>query len=251
MDQTKLVAALIVAGVLGGAVGAGAVVMLGGEKTERPKKERIEHETAANDDAEQSDERITRLEQEIATLRRSNKTNDALQEYSRALKKKREAAAAGEETDELAPVVDGEDPTFELAVRTVMDRVQWEEDEERKVTRQQQRDERAARQTDLLTQRLGLSAAQKPRLQAILSEQMNAFRDLRSGDSGQPRPATRTEWRQRIDGIRKESETKLSEVLSEEQMKLYGEFVAEEGFGRMGGGRRGDRGRQGDRAERE
>ena len=241
MTQIKLVVALIASGVLGGAVGASAVAALSdrGEKAS-VKKERVDEEEAGEETGEEREsadvsDRVQRLEAELRTLQRATKTNRALEEYSQALKKKRDAKQAGEPDDELAPVVDGEDPTFELAVRTVMDRVDWEKQEERRVNENRERDERAERQTELLAERLGLTGAQRPKLQAILVQQMGAFRALRSGDSGVPRPATRSEWREQVDKIRGETESKLAEVLDDAQMQRYKEWVAEEGWGRARG----------------
>jgi hypothetical protein len=252
MTQIKLVVALAVSGVLGGVVGALTLSALAaGEGESSVSKERAgktANEEVANEEGgdvsgnEDIAARMKRLEAQLRTLERATKTNHALEEYSRALKKKREASDGGEQTDdELAPVVDGEDPTFELAVRTVMDRVDWEKNEERRVTEDREREERAERQTELLTERLRLTAAQRPKLQAVLTEQMGAFRALRSGDAGVPRPATRSEWRVQVDRIRAETEKKLEEVLDEAQMQQYKQWIAEEAWDR-GRGRRDDRG---------
>lgn len=241
MTQIKLVVALIASGVLGGAVGAASVAALN-QRSDSPsvKKERVDDGSGEESAEKQGNEpdvagQIKRLEAEIRTLERAAKTNQALEEYSKALKKKRAANAAGDSDDELAPVVDGEDPTFELAVRTVMDRVEWEKQEERRVNENRAREERAERQTDLLAERLGLTGVQRPKLQSILVEQMDAFRSLRSGDAGVARPATRSEWREQVDKIRAETEQKLSGVLDDTQMKSYKEWVAEEGWGRARG----------------
>src|SRR5690606_13365353 len=108
---------------------------------------------------------------------------------------------------ELGRVVDAEDPTFELAVRTVLDRVDWEREEERQVIQTKRREERAQRQTELLTERLQLNGSQQQDVQRILNEQMDAFRKLRGDSSdGTQRPTTRSEWRARIDHIRAETE---------------------------------------------
>jgi hypothetical protein len=246
MTQTRLVVALILSGVLGGAVGAATVAALDRSNGAASMKKESAAQDSYDEDAERGEgssdasDRIARLEAELRTLQRSTKTNRALEEYSAALKKKRASQDAGEPDDDLAPVVDGEDPTFELAVRTVLDRVEWEKQEERRVTEDRRRDERAERQTELLAGRLGLTGAQRPRLQGILVEQMDSFRGLRSGDAGVPRPGTRSEWREQVDKIRTETEHKLGEVLDDEQMKRYKEWVAEEGWGRAGG-RRGER----------
>jgi hypothetical protein len=246
MTKTKLVVALLLSGVLGGAVGAATMTALAKRGDPAVEKERLRKDDAGeatlDDEADSDDgsERILRLEAELRTLQRATKTNQSLAEYSQALKKKREAKNGDELDDELAPVVDGEDPTFELAVRTVMDRVEWEKQEERRVTEDRRSEERAERQTELLAGRLGLTGVQRPKLQSILTEQMGAFRNLRSADSGVPRPTTRSEWRAQVDKIRGETEAKLAEVLDDKQLGLYKEWVAEEGWGRARGRRGGD-----------
>jgi hypothetical protein len=246
------VALVVVAALVGGAAGAGATWALSRPASE-PSKKTAGEDSTAGDESESDDEpaalqRIERLEAELRALKRRNTSTEALQKYASRLNKgdakARNSGDAGAEAEaELAPVLDAEDPTFELAVRTVMDRVDWEREEERRVTQSKRREERAQRQTELLAERLKLTGAQKDGVQRVLTEQMETFRKLRSGDSDTPRPATRGEWRQRVAAIRTETDQKLAGVLNDEQMSSYRQFVEEEGFGPRArrGGRSGPR----------
>lgn len=183
--------------------------------------------------------RLAALEGKLAALRRQQQSREQLKKYAESLAEDDGTGAS----KKRAPngVVDGEDPVFELAVRSVMDRVDWEKDEQQKAERQQQRDERADRQTALLTERLGLNDEQSEAVSAVLVRQMDRFRALRDrdGNSEGPRPATRSEWRQQITEIRKQTEDELLAVLTEAQMAEYRAVAEEEGIGARGFGRRG------------
>lgn len=182
--------------------------------------------------------RLLRVEKQTADLQRllrflslgagSANTDDADAEH-------------GDAGTRFASVVDSEDPVFDYAVRSVLDRVEWEREEERRVVGAQRRVERAQRQTDLLTAELGLSPEQRETVGRILVERMEAFNQLRSGDAGSE-PATRGQWRHLIAEQRRETEEKLSKVLEPEQLRKFQEFQREEGlFGGGRGARRGDR----------
>lgn len=221
----------------------------------RPAKS--EHEEARDTEGDAVAYRLDRLEADIRALRKQNQSTDALRKYAKALNQGgtgKPTGADGDDGDAAAAaqpdaVVDAEDPSFELAVRTVLDRVDWEREEEQRVTQTKRREERAQRQTELLAERLKLNGPQTQKVQQILTQQMDKFRALREGDdSNTPRPTTRSEWRARIETIRTDTERKLSEVLDDEQMSSYRTFVEEEGFGPSGGrGRRG--GTQGNRPQ--
>lgn len=237
-----------VAALVGGAAGAGASWALTPKAEPKRVSTKATVEEALEADDSVLDERIARLEGQLHALRKRNTSSEALRQYARALNKgpaSGDADGAGSDGDDgapgdgLAPVVDAEDPSFELAVRTVLDRVDWEREEERRVTRSKRREERAKRQTELLTERLALSGAQQQKMEQILTDQMETFRSLREDGSDQPRPATRSEWRARVEAIRSETERKLGQVLDDEQMNSYRKFVEEEGFGPGRGRRRG------------
>ena len=246
MSETKLPALVlvVVAALVGGAAGAGATWALsresGSSAKAKAKAEKSSEARARDDENEALAYRMDRLENDLRALRKQKQSTDALRQYAQTLDKKGtenagvgQAPSAGDAAD---PVLDAEDPSFELAVRTVLDRVDWEREEERKVTDTKRREERVQRQTELLTERLKLTPAQTQKVQQILVEQMDTFRNLRGGgDTDAPRPSNRSEWRERVDAIRTETERKLSQVLDNEQMTSYRAFVDEEGFGARGG----------------
>lgn len=244
MSETRLptLGLLVVAALVGGVAGAGATWALSRkpDSAVKLKADKSSEAQARADEEEAMAYRLDRLENDLRALRKQKQSTEALRKYAEVLDKKGDKDA-GDASDPNAgdapdPVVDGEDPSFELAVRTVLDRVDWERQEERKVTETKRREERAQRQTELLTERLKLTPAQTQKVQQVLVEQMNTFRSLREGDDGgTSRPSTRAEWRGRVEAIRTETERKLGQVLDEEQMTSYRAFVDEEGFGSRGG----------------
>jgi hypothetical protein len=247
--KTATLVFVVIAALLGGMAGAAASWALHRAEPGPAKKSKAagEDSALAIDDLA---ERIDALEGELRAVRSRNQSTDALRQYARALNKadtdsNRDAGDSESERsvgiDGMEPVLDAEDPTFELAVRTVLDRVDWERQEERRVDQTRRREERAQRQTELLAERLKLSPPQRERVQQILTEQMETFRNLRSGENPEsPRPATRNDWRARVESIRTDTEKKLREVLDDAQIASYRQFVEEEGFGsRAGRSRRG------------
>lgn len=230
---------VVVAALVGGATGAGATWALSKkpDSAAKPKADKSSEARARDDESEAMAYRLDRLENDLRALRKQRQSTEALKKYAESLDKQGGAeGGAARDSGDTDPVTDAEDPAFELAVRSVLDRVDWEREEERKVTETKRREERAQRQTDLLTERLKLTPVQTQKVQQILVEQMNTFRSLREGDdSGTPRPSTRDEWRGRVEAIRTETERKLSQVLDAEQMGSYRAFVDEEGFGARGG----------------
>ena len=249
MSERKLptLGLVVVAALVGGAAGAGATWVLSrdvggaGKAAARGSKAATPSQARAQEDESQAMAfRMDRLENELRALKKQRQSTEALRQYAQALDKPGGKHGGAERDpsagDSTEPVVDAEDPSFELAVRTVLDRVDGEREEERKVTETKRREERAQRQTELISQRLKLTPAQTQKVEQILVEQMDTFRKLREGDdSGAPRPSNRTEWRARVETIRTETERKLSGVLNEEQLTGYRAFVDEEGFGPRGG----------------
>lgn len=247
-ESSKTLWVVALAAIGGGVVGGGMVALvLGGAAPERPAKEGTavarsntvrENARSSPGDAPASSgdtvARLSKVEGELRALRRQREAAAQLRQYAESLAR---GAADGGASAGLAPVVDAEDPAFELAVRTVMDRIDWERDEEERVTRAQRQEERAKHQADLLAERLGLSESQRGKVEPILVEQMDAFRALRdpARDAGASRPSTRSEWRERIAAIRSSTETKLAGVLDQKQVEGYRQFVDEEGFGPRGG----------------
>jgi hypothetical protein len=218
---------------VGGLMGGFAVSQLVSKGEDIPKHAEVtEDNDAPAEDATALGVRIAELESRLGRMEQQLRSADALRDYARTLAKS-EGTAGVERGGGTAPaptVNDAEDPVFELAVRSVLDRVDWEREEEERVTRAQQRSERAERQTALLTQRLSLSPEQSEAVALALNRQMERFRELRDA-KGEARPATREDWRQRTGTIRAETDKALGEVLDEEQMKGYRAFAEEEGLG--------------------
>jgi len=246
MSETKLptLGLVVVAALVGGAAGAGATWALSRDSGASAKGaarggEKPSQARARDDEDEAMAFRMDRLENELRALRKQRQSTEALRQYAQALDKPGDKDAGVERAPGAGapePVVDAEDPSFELAGRTVLDHVDWEREEERKVTETKRREERAQRQTELLSERLKLTPAQTQKVQQILVEQMDTFRKLREGDDGDAaRPSSRSEWRSRVETIRTETERKLGQVLNEEQLTGYRAFVDEEGFGPRGG----------------
>jgi hypothetical protein len=242
MVSTRALILACVFSALGGGLVSGIVVGRFDDapvEQEQPKKTKKAAPAKADSALEA---RLVEVERQLSSLRRSMQARQALTKYAESIQEESESADGKRPTKPtLKGVVDDADPVFELAVRSVMDRVEWEKDEERKAVRQQRRSERASRQTALLSERLQLSPEQAQEVAALLTTQMDSFRSLRNRDEGstESRPATRSEWRERIQAIRKETESKLSEVLSDDQMKAYLSLAEEEGIGGRGFGRRG------------
>src|SRR5690606_11149981 len=107
----------------------------------------------------------------------------------------------------------GDDPRFELAVRQVLDRVDWEREEEERLVNAQRRELRAEHTSQLLSERLRLAPAQQAQVAKVLAKQMQAFRELPNPPDDAERPATRSEWVKRMEAIRDETEQALSGIL--------------------------------------
>jgi hypothetical protein len=170
--------------------------------------------------------RIAELEERVEAMQAQERARRSLHKYAEAVAA--EAKESGNDNgpkDEKKPraggVIDAEDPAFELAVRSVLDHADWEKEEERKVTRAQRRDERARRQVELYTERLQLSPEQQTAFAAVLAKQMDQYRVWREEDESQAAPVTRAERRQRGEQVRTETEQRLAEVLTPEQLASY------------------------------
>jgi hypothetical protein len=225
---------LVIAGLLGGAVGGTAVgfVMKPTAKAKTtasaeaaPADEQAPASATPKDDAE----RLRALEREVAQLKRRSAAAQALAQYAKGI------SAQDGDGGAAVPFIHPEDPVFELSVRSVLDKVDQERDDERRERRTQRQRESVKRQTELLTERLKLNPSQVAQVEKILRERTERFRAMRDGDAG-TRPSTRGEWRQQMRAAQKETDQKFKDVLSESQLKDYQTFQEEEG---RGGGRRG------------
>lgn len=230
---------LAIAAVVGGAVGGLAVglVMRTSEPEPSRSSQRIREEPSVTaDDDEQLESRVQRLEAQLGEMQRRSAAASALADYAKVLAANQEPSAdAGRG---LNPVIDGEDPVFELAVRSVVDKLETERHNARRAEREQRQVEQAQRQADFFAERLRLNSSERARMEQIIVDQMRAFQNLWRGDAdaGQERPRSRDEWRERVNAIRQDTEQKLSGVLSSEQMEEYKKLVAQEGFGGPGPG---------------
>jgi hypothetical protein len=238
----------VVAGCVGGAMGGLFVWLFGAEGPGRASlgAEPAAHSAAAQrrravggDDVE---DRLGRMEQQVASLRSRSAAREALAAYNQALREQQGQAGSG---NTLTPVIDQDDPTFELAVREVVGRVRKEQEQEREGRRALSQQERARRLTELLAEQLRLNESQRQQVERALLDEQRRFRELWDPpeDAGVERPVTRREWRERADLIRAQTDRQLEQVLDEEQLGQFREIREEEGFGPGWGRRRRDRGR--------
>jgi hypothetical protein len=196
-------------------------------KVERARpKERVE---AAADTAD-LEARIAELEDRIAALYSQQRSKQALEKYAAALAAEGEGSGK-DKAKSAADVAAAEDPAFELAVRSVMDRVDWEKEEEKKAVRDQRRNERTQRQTALLAERLRLTPEQVSEVAVALTTQTDRFRQMREEDAEGQQPMTRSERRTRMEEVRRQTDEHLRKVLSEEQLAQYHAIGEEEGIG--------------------
>lgn len=182
-------------------------------------------------DVSDVESRVTELEDRLEALQAQERSRRSLQKYAEAVAADaKEDQGEGQQRPKAAGVVDAEDPAFELAVRSVLDQVDWEKDEERKVVRQQRQSERARRQVQMYTERLQLSSEQQQAVASALAEQMDKFRALNDDESAAP--LTRAERRERGAQIRTQTEQALSVVLTPEQLSAYRAIAEETSAGR-------------------
>ena len=115
----------ILSAVVGGVIG-GVSVGLTLELTDKPEPTPVTAEKGATKSRRVEGEleaRLLSLESEVRMLRKQNATARVLGEYAKAMADQEGDAAPSKVT----PPVDAEDPVFELAVRSVFDRVEEED----------------------------------------------------------------------------------------------------------------------------
>jgi enoyl-CoA hydratase/carnithine racemase len=205
----------VVSALVGGAAGGGIVYALLTHGSHAPHvvASAEAHTASIDGSAGNSDEVDARL----ARLERRSAAAQALGEAARAM----QARGAGGAGPFVPGDVKADNPVFELAVRSVLDKVEWEKSEERKVEQQNQRVERVQHMSDYLAQKLSLSNDQKSNVQQIFSDSMDAFRNLRDPPDGGRAPQSRDEWRQAMDSIRTQADQKMASVLTPAQMQSY------------------------------
>lgn len=212
----------------GGAAGGGVAFAVAGSAAPPAPGHAVTASSSASA-GEDVAARIDDLEAALRALRKKSAAAQALREYAGALS--RGESDGGARGSIVSGVVDAEDPVFELAVRGVMDAIEWEREEERRVTRAARRSERARRQAEAYARELGLTPAQQKKLEEALISQLEAFRTLREPPDGGARPAGRREWRAALAKIRSDTEAKLAGVLDEKQLAAYRALRDEEESG--------------------
>ncbi len=195
------------------------------------------HDDAADRSASDISERLQELEDQVRGLQRSLNARQELRRYAKALG---DDDKPTDDSERSVVAADAEDPGFELAVRTVYDRIEWEKNEEEQAERTLRSQQRAEHQAEMLSEDLGLDSEQVTRVRTILSEQMAAFSDLRNPNNNtEARPRSREEWRERITAMRSKTDGKMEEVLSKEQLQKYRQIVEQQREQReLQGGRR-------------
>lgn len=127
------------------------------------------------------------------------------------------------------------DPKFQSAVRAVIDKASWEREQEEIDKRDERMDRRVDQQVTELVEELDLSDEQSDQVEIVMRERMDAFRALRSGDE---RPVTRRDWREKFQEIQAETRKKLADILEEDQLASYDKLQEENGMGPWSRGRR-------------
>ncbi len=132
------------------------------------------------------------------------------------------------------------DPKFQNAVRAVIDKTRWEEEQHEQDKREERRDRRIAAQVDELSKELDLSDEQADQVEIVLQGRAETFRELRESDE---RPVTRQEWRTKFKEIQADTREKLAAFLDDGQLEAYDKFQEQQGFGPWGGRPRPPRGK--------
>ena len=83
------------------------------------------------------------------------------------------------------------------------------------------------RQMSVLTERLALTPEQQPKVKAILEETIRKNREIREKYRPEPGTPPAPEMREEVVKVRTETRTKLSEVLTADQMKAYDKWDQE------------------------
>jgi len=169
-------------------------------------------------------ERIERLEAHLRSLQKQVAVQATVDG-------REEPAADG--SDEGRVTLRATDPKFQNAVRAVIDKARWEEQEARRDERDERQDKRVTRQVDELAEKLNLTDEEAQKLETALHAQTDAFHDLRASDD---RPVTRNEWRTKMEELRAATRKELAGFLDAEQLEAYDKHQ-EDSWGRRGGRR--------------
>ena len=211
--------------------GTAAWFVTRGATSERQRRESRSPSSELAERVDALEARVDQLARELSGLRQQRAAERRLVQFADSLRRGEGADGTDEDAAQASALSRGDDPQFELAVRQVLDRIDWEREEEQKLVSAQRQEQRAQRQSHLIAERLELAPHQREQLAQVLARQMQAFRALRDPPTGEERPATRSEWAERMQGIRADTEAALAQFLSEQQLEQYRKFSEEEGFG--------------------
>ncbi len=236
--KLSILSALLLGSVGGGIAGGALVLTLNASESEpkaeaeRSAKEKSRPKLEAEEDDEDVDNplsgRVKSLERRVSLL------TLAAERGGTAFAK----GDAGADSDEDLSMADVADPVFEAAVLDIFERERERKEEERETWRAELRTKRSTRFASELGERLQIGTAEQERIAQVVSDYFQALQEMRGG-SAEERPATRKEWRERMDGLRQKADESLGEILDADQMKAYQALDDDEkiGFGR-GRGRR-------------
>jgi hypothetical protein len=221
-----LVAVALGSAILGGAVGGLGVSRM----RPAPPRSAPAVDSSSAPEPDELDELDRRLAAVESTMRRLDR--------ERAMT----ALAQSRAGDQAAPAGSArqsavDDPVFEAAVRDVLGRIESERRTEREARQQQRRREDAERWASGLSQRLGMTDAQKARVAELAREFYEKLGALGRGDGG-AEPANREQRRQQVGALRSQYDQRMGEVLDGRQMREYQALDQAERLGGNAGRRR-------------
>ncbi len=239
--KLSILSALLLGSVGGGIAGGALVLTLSASDSEpRAKAERSGKEKPGPqlEVEEDEDEEVDKpLAGRVKSLERRVSLLTLAAERGGTAFAKGDADADGNEDLSMADVAD---PVFEAAVLDIFERERERKEEEREAWRAELRTKRSASFAGELGETLQIGAAEQERIAQVVSDYFQAMQELRGG-SPEERPATRKEWRERMDALRQKADESLGEILDADQMKAYQALDDDEkigfGRGRRGGGR--------------
>lgn len=205
VSHTTTILVAGIAALIGGIVGGATTSWM---RSDAPKPAAsVRHELPDYDDLSM---RIEALESQVGRL--------AQQRWAPAALPTPAQAAPADSTARPANPIDT--PVFEAAVRDVIERMEHDRAEDRAARRTERQTQQAQRWVDRLAGQASLTEEQKAKLVAIAREFQDRLRQGMESDGG---PISREEFVERRNAARAESEKKLGEVLSPQQMQTYKE----------------------------
>ncbi len=215
-----VVAAALLAGAAGGAVGRYAAPAM-----KPPRTTSVSPEVA---DPGALTQRIGELEDTVRRLERGQQMARVVAALGSV------AAPSAGGTDDGARAATVDNPVFQAAVRDVVDQMELERRGEREARFEERRRQGAEQWSASLGEKLGLSEAQRQKVTDVMMDFSREMRAARSSDAGSP---SRDEWRQRAAAARQKGEDKLGQILDPTQRQKYDTLDDEEKLGSGRGGR--------------